>query len=218
MIRTARSILTAAAPLLLVTMSALAQGHDAHGHAAGDAAHAAAAHADPGTAGVLPTIQQGIVPMIVTLVVFAVVFAVLAVKVWPAISNGLKEREDKIRNAIEEAELAQEQAKAALEQYERNLAQARAEAQKMLDDAKNQQQAIAAELKAKAEVELNGMREKAKRDIESAKAAAVIELNGYAATLATDMARKILKREVSGGDQQRLITESLAELQTSGRN
>jgi F-type H+-transporting ATPase subunit b len=207
MIRTARFLTTAVVPLLLVPMTALA---------ADEAAHAG--HADPGKAGVLPSIQQGIVPMIVTLVVFSVVFAVLAAKVWPAISKGLKDREDKIRSAIEEAELAQEQAKAALEQYERNLAQARAEAQKMLDDAKSQQQAIAAELKAKAEVELNGMREKAKRDIESAKAAAVIELNGYAANLATDMARKILKREVSGGDQQRLITESLAELQTAGRN
>ena len=40
---------------------------------------------------------------------------------------------------------------------------------------------------------------------------------GSASTLSVEDAEAI-KREVSGGDQQRLITESLAELQTAGRN
>lgn len=214
MIRNARNLALAALPTLVMPLAAFAQGHEAQGHAAG-AEHAA--HAEVGNAGVLPTVEQGIVPMLVAIGVFAVVFGILAIKVWPAITKGLEDRAEKIRSEIEAAELAQKQAKTALEQYEKNLAQARAEAQKMLDDAKVQQQAVAAELKAKADAELTAMREKAKRDIESAKAQAVIELNGYAATLATDMARKILKREVSGQDQQRLINESLAELQTAGR-
>jgi F-type H+-transporting ATPase subunit b len=205
--------LVALAPLALAGVALAQHGADDHAHGAADHGHAA-----PGTAGVLPTIEQGIVPMVVSLVVFAIVFAILAAKVWPAISKGLKDREDKIRSEIEAAELAQQQAQNALKEYERNLAQARAEAQRMLDEAKNQQQAIAAELRARSEAELNQMREKAKRDIESAKAAAVIELNGYAASLATDMARKILKRDINAGDQQRLIQESLAELQGAGRN
>lgn len=194
------------AALALAVAAPLAQAAEDHAHGAHELVEA------------MPTAKQGLATGITALVVFALTAAFLGAFVWPKIAGGLKDREDKIRNSIEEAELAQEQAKAALEQYERNLAQARAEAQKMLDDAKTQQQQIAAELKAKAEVELNGMREKAKRDIEAAKASAVIELNGYAASLATDMARKILKREVSGGDQQRLISESLAEMQTAGRN
>jgi F-type H+-transporting ATPase subunit b len=195
-----------AATVLLPAAAALAGGggHDEHGAAT--------------KAGVLPTIEEGIVPMIVSLLVVAVVFAVLSVKVWPAISKGLKDREDKIRNSIEEAELAQEQAKQALEQYERNLAMARAEAQKMLDDAKSQQQAISAELKLKAETELNAMREKAKRDIEVAKRAAVAEVHEHATELATRMASKILQREISAQDQGRLMNESLAELQGVGRN
>ena len=169
-------------------------------------------------AGVLPTIEQGIVPMIVSIGVFAVVFAILAVKVWPPIVKGLKAREDKIRSEIESAEMAQQQAKAALEQYEKNLAMARAEAQKMLDDAKSQQLAIGAELKAKAEAELNGMREKAKRDIDQAKRAAVAEIHEKVTDLAMNIAGKILQREISAQDQKRLVSESLAELQGVGRN
>lgn len=179
------------------------------------AADEAAGHAP---AGVLPTVEQGIVPMIVSLLVFAVVFAILAAKVWPAISGGLRAREEKIRQAIEEAELAQQQAKEALQQYEKSLAQARAEAQKMLDDAKAQQQAIAADLKAKSDVELNAMRERAKRDIDSAKRAALAEIYAETSSLAASIAGKILQKEIRPQDQQRLVDESLAEFQAAHAN
>jgi F-type H+-transporting ATPase subunit b len=167
------------------------------------------------TAGVLPKTEEGIVPMVVTLVVFGLVFAVLATTAWPKIVKGLKDREDKIRSEIEAAEMAQKQAKAALQEYEKNLAQARAEAQRMLEETKSQQQALAAELKAKADVELNAMREKAKRDIDTAKRAAIDEIYTTAANAATSMAAKILKREIGAHDQQRLIQESMGELQTA---
>jgi F-type H+-transporting ATPase subunit b len=178
----------------------------------GETAHAAAPKANVVPSGVEEAAQQGITPMLVAIGVFIVVFGILSVKVWPTIVKGLKDREMKIRSSIEEAESAQKQAKAALAQYEANLAAARAEAQKMLDDAKLQQQAIGAELKAKAEIELAGMRDKAKRDIDAAKAAAIADIHAHATSLATSMASKILKREINPGDQARLIQESLQEM------
>ena len=187
--------------------------HDGHDHAAGAAGHGDHGHGEK--PGVLPTFAQGIAPMVVSLVVFGLVFAVLSTTAWPKIVKGLKDREEKIRTEIEAAETAQKQAKNALQEYERNLAQAKAEAQRMLDETKAQQQALAAELKAKADVELNAMREKAKRDIETAKRAAIDEIYGHAAGAATQMASKILRREIGTQDQQRLIQESLGELQTA---
>jgi F-type H+-transporting ATPase subunit b len=165
--------------------------------------------------GALPTTKQGIASAVTALVVFAIVLAVLAVKVWPPIVKALDERAGKIRSEIAAAEDARKQAKSALEQYERSLADARAEAQKMLEKTKAQQQALAEELKAKSDAELSAMRERAKRDIETAKRAAIAEIYGEAANLATAAAAKILQREVNPRDQQRLVEESLKELQTS---
>lgn len=173
------------------------------------------AHESHEKAGVLPTIAQGIVPMIIAIIVFAVVLAVLSVKVWPLILAGLHEREKKIKDEIEGAELARKQAKDALEQYQQSLAQARAEAQKEIDKARSQAQVIAAELKAKADVELNAMREKAMRDIDNAKKAAVSEIYSHSTQLATTIAGKILRREVNSGDTQRLLDESVAQLSGS---
>lgn len=168
-------------------------------------------------AGVLPTIEQGVVPMIVAFLVFAVVFAVLATKVWPTITKGLDERAHKIKEEIEAAENARKQAKDALEQYQQSLNQARAEAQKMIEQARTQQLALAAELKAKADVELGQMRERAMRDIEAAKRAAITEMYTQQSNLATAVASKILRRELNPGDQAALVQESLREL-TSAHN
>lgn len=176
------------------------------------------AHGTHEPVGALPSVKQGLVTGITGLVVFAIVFAVLAAKVWPTITKALDQRAEKIRSEIEAAEMAQQQAKQALEQYERNLNEARAKAQKMLDDAVAQQQAIATEQKAKLESELGKIREKNMKDLESAKRAALNEIYSEAANAATLMATKILKREVTARDQQRLVEESLAELTGVGRN
>jgi len=175
-----------------------------------DAAHESHAGHDP--VGVIPTVRQGIVPAIVALVVFSVVFGLLSTMVWPKISAGLKERENKIRDEIDSAEQARKQAKDALDQYQQSLAQARAESQKMLEQTKAQQLALAADLKAKAEVELGQLREKATRDIEQAKRAAIAEIYAQTTTLATAVAAKILRREIRPEDQQQLVEESLRQM------
>lgn len=167
--------------------------------------------------GAIPTAQQGLWTGITALIVFGIAAAVLGLFVWPKISSGLDERAQKIKDEIEAAEMARQQAKDALEQYQQSLAQARAEAQKEIDKARAQAQVIADELKQKADVELSAMREKALRDIEQAKRTAVAEVYAQSGALATTMASKILRRDVNAGDTQRLMDESLAQL-ASARN
>ncbi len=162
---------------------------------------------------VLPDAKGGIAPAVTTLIAFAIVFFFLYAKVWPKITKGLEERSAKIREEIAAAEAARKQAKMALDDYESSLSEARAEAQKMLEETKAQQVALAAELRAKADIELNAMRDRAKRDIEAAKRTALNEIYAQSVALSTTMASKILGRAITPGDQQKLIEDSLAEMQ-----
>jgi F-type H+-transporting ATPase subunit b len=162
--------------------------------------------------GLIAELRQGKIAGAVAILVFLTAFTILALKVWPVITKGLQDREDKIRDEIEGAEMARKQAKDALEQYQQSLAQARAEAQKEIDKARAQAQIISAELKAKADIELSAMREKAMRDIDNAKKAAVAEIYAQSSQLATTMAGKILRRDINAGDTQRLLDESVAQL------
>ncbi len=172
-------------------------------------AQSALAAEDPGP---IAPIQQGVISGIMALVVFGVVFALLYWKVWPQIAGGLDERASKIREEIASAEAARKQAKAALDEYQKSLADARAEANKMLEETKVRQGELAAELRVKADAELGQLREKAMRDIDAAKKAALNDIYTESITLATAMAGKILGREVNASDQGRLVEESLAEL------
>lgn len=164
--------------------------------------------------GAIATTKQGVATAATALVVFAIVFGVLATKVWPVISRALDERADKIKSEIAAAEQARRDAKSALDEYNRNLAQARAEAQQMLEQTKSQQIALANDLKAKADLELNALRERATKDIEAAKRAAIGEIYGEATTLATTLASKILRREIRPDDQRQLVEESLRQMQS----
>ncbi len=156
-------------------------------------------------------------PAVTALVVFLLAFGFLYMKVWPKIAQGLEDRENKIRQEIESAEQAREQAKAALAEYERSLASAREEANAMIVKAKADAKAAGEQLRARNEADLVELKLRATRDIDSAKAAAIGELHTQATMLAADIAGKILAREITAEDQQRLINESLDELGTASR-
>jgi F-type H+-transporting ATPase subunit b len=174
-----------------------------HGHAAGHA-------------GVLDIANW--LPGVTALLVFLIAFVILAWKVWPTITKALDEREEKIRSEIESAEAAREQAKAALAEYQKSLASARDEANRMIVQAKADAKAVAEELKSRNQAELVEMKQRATREIESAKQAAISAIYNEAANLGVSIASKILQREVNEGDQARMIDDSLQELTQAGRS
>ena len=187
----------------------LAFAEPAAGHAA-DAAHGAT-HAD-----VLDPMNW--LPGVTALIVFLIAFAVLALKVWPTITKALDERDRKIRDEIESAEAAREQAKAALAEYQKSLASAREEANRMINQAKSDAKAAADEMRTRNQAELVEMKQRATREIESAKQAAIAEIYNEATNLGITIAGKILQREVSAPDQERMIDDSLRELTNAGRS
>ena len=203
-----------AAIALLAPTAAYAapEGGDTHS-AAADGAHGG----DYEKGGVIPKPKQGLVTGLATIVVFGIVLFILGTQVWPKILGGLNERAEKIRSEIAAAEESRKQAKNALDQYEQNLAEARAESQKMIEATKAEQSKLAAELRARADKELGEMRDKALRDIEAAKRQALSEVYDEAAVLATSVASKILKREITEQDTRGLIDESLAEIGAARR-
>ncbi|TVQ60888.1 MAG: ATP synthase F0 subunit B [Phycisphaerales bacterium] len=158
-----------------------------------------------------------LIPYFATLIVFGVVFYILSKYVWPKILGGLRDREERIRSEIRAAELARQQAADSLKDYEKSLAEARAETSAMLERTKADQARLAAELRAKADTELAAMRERARKDIDVAKREAVRELYAHASAIAAELAAKVLEREINADDHKRLIEDSLGELEAANR-
>lgn len=150
--------------------------------------------------------------MLWSVVVFSIFFAVLAFVVWPKILKALQAREDKQRGDLEAAEKANADAKATLAEYERKLADAHAEARQILEQTRTDADQLRAKLKADTEAEMTKLRDQASADINRAKQAALQDLYAHSAELATAVAAKILQRQVTEPDTQRLIDQSLEEL------
>ena len=91
--------------------------------------------------------------LIVGTIAFTILFVVLRKAVVPMFEKAFAERTEAIQGGIEKAEKAQQEAQAALEQYNAQLASARDEAGRLREEARAQAANIADEIRAKAQEE-----------------------------------------------------------------
>ena len=153
-----------------------------------------------------------------TLLIFGLVIVVLGKFAWTPLLNGLQKREEFIRVSLEEAKEDRLAAEARLQEYEQKLVGAKDEANEIIDRAKGEAESLRVRLEQQAREESDAMLERAKREIDIAKQSAVKELYSTSAELATDIAGKILHRELNSHDHDRMIKESIDELDNLDRN
>jgi F-type H+-transporting ATPase subunit b len=151
-----------------------------------------------------------------TLVIFGAVLFVLGKYAWGPIINGLKQREDFIRDSLTKAKADREAAEAQLKAYEERLTTARSEATKIVEEGRRDAEVVKGRIEQQARQEAEKIIERAKREIDIAKDTAIKELYARAGALATDAASRIIRHELSGTDHQRLIAEAIARLESAG--
>lgn len=145
-------------------------------------------------------------------IIFVVVLAVLYPTAWKAILGSLKQREERIRGEIANAEAARAKAEETLRQYNDKLASAEAQMRDILNKAAIDAEKIATELKMKANKEVEEIKNRSTREIEEAKKQAIIEIHQQTAEISTQIAAKILGRVINVDDQRELVKQSLQQL------
>ena len=150
-----------------------------------------------------------------TVVIFGTVLFVLGKFAWGPIINGLKQREDFIRESLTKAKADREAAEAQLKAYEERLNQARSEATKIVEEGRRDAEVVKARIEQQAKDEADKMIERAKREIGIAKDTAVKDLYSLASRLATDAASRIIRAELKPQDHERLIAESIARIEAA---
>jgi len=153
-----------------------------------------------------------------TLLIFSLVLVFLGKFAWGPLLDSLKAREDYIRESLESAKHDSEQAQARLEQYDAKLTEARAEATAIVEEGRRDAEVLRHRIEEEARAEAEKTIERAKREIGVAKETAVKELYTLSGRLATDIASRIVGRELKPEDHQRLIAASIAELEQLGSN
>src|SRR3954449_6547906 len=130
--------------------------------------------------------------IIVGLIAFAVVYFVFARFVAPRFEQVFRARREAIEGGIERAEAMQAEAKAALEEYRGQLAQARTEAAQIRDAARAEGQQIIDELRAQAQEESARIVARGEEQLASSRQQVVNELRVQVGALAVDLAGRVV--------------------------
>jgi F-type H+-transporting ATPase subunit b len=153
-----------------------------------------------------------------TALIFLLVLVVLGKYAWGPILNALQTRESFIREALEKAKRDREEAEERLRQYEERLASARAEASAIVDEGRRDAEVVKRRIEEDAKHQADLMIERAKREIQIATDTASKSLFTLSAKLATEVAARVLGRELSAQDHERLIAEGIDGLDGARRN
>lgn len=151
-----------------------------------------------------------------SLLTFAIVLVVLGKFAWGPILGSLKKREDFIRDSLQQAKEDREKAEATLKEYASKLEAARSEAASIVEEGRRDAEVVKHRVEDDAKKEADAIIERAKREIGIATDTAVKELYGLTGRLATEVASRIIRKELDAGAHEQLIADSLQELNKAG--
>jgi F-type H+-transporting ATPase subunit b len=152
--------------------------------------------------------------IILVLIVFGALWYLIAKFVAPRFEESFAQRRDAIEGGIARAEAAQAEAQAALQQYQRQLAEARGEAAQIRENARAEAQRIVEELRAQAQEESARIIARGEEQLASQRGAVVRELRGEIGTLAVELSEKIVNQRLADEAQVRATVDTfLADLE-----
>ena len=140
---------------------------------------------------------------------FLAILYILGKYAWKPIMKALKERESSIHDALNSAEKAKEEMKKMEFSNEQLLLEAKNERDIILSTARKIKESIIEESKQKASEEANRIIVSAKESIQNEKMAAMTDLKNQLAKLSLEVAKKILKKELSDPKKQEEYSKEL---------
>ena len=147
-----------------------------------------------------------------TVVAFGIVMFILSKYAWPAITSAMETREDKIRESMDRAEKALAEARQIQSDNEKARREAEQEAQRILREARDASERLRAEELDKTREQIKRSQELAQAEIEREKQSALDELRTEVTELAIQAAGKILKENMDGDRQRKLVDQFIDDL------
>lgn len=165
---------------------------------------------------ILPHVSE----IILGLIAFLLLLWVLQKFAFPRFEALYKERTEKIEGGIKKAEEAQAKAEEALETYQAQLAEARAESARIRDDARLEAEQIKAELRAQAQDEAARIVAQGRAQLEAQRAQIVAELRADLGRTAVELASRVVGESLEEDARRRgTVDRFLDELDSvSARN
>ncbi len=134
---------------------------------------------------------------------------------YPALKKSMDARADKIRENLDEADRVKTEAQSVLSDYQRQLADARNESNRIIEDARQTADQLRRDLMERAETEVGELRQRARDDIAAAQERALADLRTNVGTLAIELAEKVVEANLDREANMRLIESYISSVGSS---
>jgi F-type H+-transporting ATPase subunit b len=143
-------------------------------------------------------------------------FVLLLIALWkfalPPLKKGMSDRTERIRTDLERADGAKAEAEGVLAEYRAQLADAKTEATRIIEEARQTGDAVRADMQKRAEADILDMRQRAQADIEAAKIQAIADLRQEVGSLAIGAAELVVKKSLDRETQQQLVEDYINQV------
>jgi F-type H+-transporting ATPase subunit b len=153
-----------------------------------------------------------------TLIAFLIAFFILKKFAWPAIINGLNEREKTIADSLATAERIKAEMAQLKNENEAIMAQTREERAQILKEAKEIKDKIINDAKEQAKFEANKIIVEANNAIQNQKMAALTDVKNQIGNMVIEVAEKVIRRELAPKAEQDSYIHKLADDLIAARN
>jgi F-type H+-transporting ATPase subunit b len=153
-----------------------------------------------------------------TLIAFLIAFFILKKFAWPAIINGLNEREKTIADSLATAERIKTEMAQLKNENEAIMAQTREERAQILKEAKEIKDKMINDAKEQAKFEANKIIVEANNAIQNQKMAALTDVKNQIGNMVIEVAEKVIRRELAPKAEQDSYIHKLADDLIAARN
>src|SRR5262245_49937843 len=148
-----------------------------------------------------------------TILTFLVLLALLAKFAWRPLLEALESRQNAIRKSLDDAQQARQELERLNQESALILNKARAEADQIIVSGRSDAERLREDMRQKAKAEADGIVKNAERQIQLETARALQQIRGEAVDLSVMIASKLIQRNLTKEDNERLIEEALKQVQ-----
>ncbi len=156
--------------------------------------------------------------LVAYLVNFILLLGILGVFAYKPLMRMLDERTERIRESLEAADLARQEAATAQEAIQEQITEARRESQRIMDQTREAAERFRTEEMEKARQESEAFVERAKADIARERDTALQEVRASFGDLAITAAERVIRSSLDRTAHENLIAQVLEEGETLRRN
>ena len=149
--------------------------------------------------------------LVTQLVSFLILFFILAKVLYGPISKALDERTNRIRESLEAADKARQDAASSVERVEQEIAEARTQGQQLIAEAREAAGRLRASEEERVRADLESLRQRATQDVQRERDGAIEEIRAEFANLAVDAAERVIGRSLDAQAHREIIEGVLQE-------